>query len=621
MCGINGFNFNDTSLIKRMNSLLKHRGPDGSSHFNNDSVSLGHARLSIIDLSDLASQPMTYDYNGSKFVIVFNGEIYNYIEVKQQLIKTNKYTFNTSSDTEVVLAAYVEWGEKCVDRFNGMWAIAIYDLINNQLFLSRDRLGVKPLYYYSKNKKFIFSSEIKGILCHEYLNLQNQYSISKDSVNLYFSLGYIPAPFTIYTDINKIEPATNMLVSLTDGSILSKYKYYICPSVDEIGTRKDLIEEGKYLLEDSTKLRMRSDVPVGAFLSGGLDSTSIVGEMANFTTLKNLHTFSIGFDDKNYDESIYIDIASKYFKTNHHHYIYKELDFIESLNKFSEFFDEPFGDYSALAGFKVSKMASEHSTVVLSGDGGDEIFGGYPIYNAGYIYDKISFIPKSIRSKISSSISSLANSSQQINKIKQLLDLSLSDKASFYSNLYNKQRFKPDIYKSWTNDNLMISLGYTNGNMAEGLRIFDLLFNTLSNNYLVKVDRTSMASSIEVRSPFLDYRFIKFAQKIPTNLKVNYTESKILMREIIRDLVPVEILNRKKMGFTPPIYKWLYDLLNEEKFNKYVSYLELFNNDLVTFYKKIFYQKEYNNLKEYELIKLVIFAKWYEYWITKTYNE
>lgn len=615
MCGINGFNFNDSSLIIKMNSLLKHRGPDGSSYFNNDSISLGHARLSIIDLSEVATQPMTFEFNGYTYVIVFNGEIYNYIEIRQQLIATGKYTFKSLSDTEVILAAFIEWGEKCVDIFNGMWAFVIYDLLNEKLFLSRDRLGVKPLYYYSKNEKFIFSSEIKGILCHKKLGLQNHSSISKESIDLYFSLGYIPAPFTIYSDINKLEAGTNMNVSLINGKILNKYKYYEYPISEKIGSKKDLIEEGKYLLKDSTRLRMRSDVPVGAFLSGGLDSTSIVGEMANFTSLNNLHTFSIGFDDKTLDETAFINIASNYFQTNHHHHIFNETDFLESLLKYSEFFDEPFGDYSALAGFKVSQIARKYSTVVLSGDGGDEIFGGYPIYNAGFIYDKISLLPEKIRKIISNSLNIVAHDNSQIYKIKQLIDLTLSNKSEFYSNLYNNHRYKPNIYKEWTIENLNRSLSYANNSMADGLRIYDLLFNTLSNNYLVKVDRTSMANSIEVRSPFLDYRFINFSQKVPTSLKVNFKDSKILMREIIRDIVPNEILNRNKMGFTPPIKKWLYNILNKTLFEKYITYTEFFSLDLAIYYRKIFYNENYNKLKEYELIKLIIFAKWYEFWI------
>ncbi len=615
MCGINGFNFNDTLLIKKMNSSLIHRGPDGNSFYNNELLTLGHARLSIIDLSTLASQPMSYFYENNNYIIVFNGEIYNYIEIKNELLKTQKYLFNTSSDTEVVLAAYLEWGNKCVDKFNGMWAFAIYDSSKNKLFLSRDRLGVKPLYYYSKNGKFIFSSEIKGILCHKELNINSYNSISKDSVDLYFSLGYIPAPLTIYKDVNKLEAGTNMDVSLVDGKIINIYKYYSIPIHETHENKKQLIEEGKFLLNDSVKLRMRSDVPVGAFLSGGLDSTSVVGEMANFTSLRNLHTFSIGFDDSKFDESDYIKLASNYFDTNHHHYQFTKNDFSENLIKFSEYFDEPFADYSALAGFKVSQIAREHTTVVLSGDGGDEIFGGYPIYNAGFIYDKIALIPKSIRKKIIAGLNYLPESSHSLNKIKQLFDLTLNDKSSFYTNLYKTQRFKPEIYKHWTSEHMKISLEYANNSMSEGLRIFDLLYNTLSNNYLVKVDRTSMANSIEVRSPFLDFRFLKFSQKIPIHYKVGYKGSKILMREIIRDLIPLEILNRKKMGFTPPIHKWLYDQLNDKSFYKYLSYLETFNKDLISYYEKVYYQKDFNNIKEYELIKLVIFANWYEHWI------
>lgn len=617
MCGINGFNFNDVNLIKRMNESLKHRGPDGSSYYNCDILTLGHTRLSIIDLSELATQPMTYEFNNQKYIIVFNGEIYNYLEIKNRLLKTGKYAFSSTSDTEVLIASYIEWGEKCVHEFNGMWAFAIYNVQNSRLFLSRDRLGVKPLYYFSKNGKFIFSSELKGILKHKNFFEVSQSAISSDSVDLYFSLGYIPAPFTIFSEIAKLEGGWNMNVDLLSGEIISKYKYYIFPVSDPTFSKEELILEGKNLLIDSVKLRMRSDVDVGAFLSGGLDSTSIVSVMSSFTDIEKLHTFSIGFDELKYDETKYINIAKDYFNTNHHHHIFDEVDFAQNIDNYSHFFDEPFADYSALAGLKVSQLASMHSKVVLSGDGGDEVFGGYPIYNVGVVFDKLIQLPYSIRKILSSAINLLSIRSHWIIKLQELIELSLSEKKYFYAKLLESQRYKPMIYQEWTSKNLDEALNFGNNSMPEGLRIFDLIFNTLSNNYLTKVDRTSMSKSIEVRSPFLDYRFVEFSQKIPSYLKVNLSDTKILMKSIISDLIPEEILLREKMGFTPPIHKWMYRFLTQDRFETCLSYLKNFNPELTTFYKNVYYNADFSSNREYELIKLILFVNWYEYWVNK----
>jgi len=557
---------------------------------------------------------MTYFYNSIEYKIVFNGEIYNYLELKNTLLKEG-YIFNSNSDTEVLLVSYIHWGEKCIHKFNGMWAFAIYDMHSKNIFLSRDRIGKKPLFYYFKNGKFIFSSEIKAILEHENLNLRTIDAISKNAVDLYFSMGYIPAPYTIYSDINILEGGHSLLFSINDSKILYIKNYFDLPLININTNKSNLIEEGRYLLNDSVKLRMRSDVPVGAFLSGGLDSTSIVGEMKNFIDIEKLHTFSIGFDDIKFDETKYIKIAKNHYKTNHHHHIFDKKDFFNSLNIYAKYFDEPFADYSALAGFKVSEMASNYTKVVLSGDGGDEIFGGYPIYNAGLLYDKLLFIPKNVRKILLNSFNSLNIKSNFVNKIIELLSLTLFEKKYFYSEMFKNQRYRPEIYNDLTSQNLNKALTLANNSMSDGLRIYDLLFNTLSNNYLVKVDRTSMANSIEVRCPFLDYRFINFSQTIPTNLKVNLNENKILMRSIIKDIIPVSLLNRSKMGFTPPIYKWLYEFLTEDVFEKYLTYLDNFNSSLSFFYKKIYQQKVFNNRREYELIKLVIFANWFEYWI------
>lgn len=621
MCGINGFNFKNTGLINEMNQALAHRGPDGQACYEQDHISLGHARLSIIDLSNAADQPLFYTYENKSAWIVFNGEIYNYVELKQKL-SAKGYIFKTSSDTEVILAAYFEWGEKCVNEFNGMWAFCIYDVTLEVLFFSRDRLGVKPLYYFYENEILIFSSEIKAILLHKEQKINRISNVNQAAVEIYFSTGYIPAPLSIYNNIFKLEPATNMFFDLKENKIIRKNTYFKSPIVNKKPvSENELIEEGKYLFEDSVKLRMRSDVPVGAFLSGGLDSSSVVGEMTKFTDRHKLHTFSIGFDEIEYDETKYINLVKDYFKTIHHHSTYKEQDFVNFWPDYSKVFDEPFGDYSAFPSNKVCSMGREQVTVILSGDGGDEIFGGYPIYNIGYTIDRIRVMPKTVRKILLASFTPLRRVDKRVDKIVELLRLSLNPNSTFYSEVFAKNRYKPEIYKQFSEDKMKEALELSNNNLPEALRIYDLLGNTLSNSYLVKVDKTSMNNSVEVRSPFLDYRFIEFAQSVPVQNKVGVIKNKILLREIIKDIVPANIVNRGKMGFTPPIQDWLYRYATPNKIERYIELLNSFIPALSSFYKeKILGQSTTYMINSY-MIKLIIFGEWFDYWISENHKS
>jgi asparagine synthase (glutamine-hydrolysing) len=614
MCGISGFNFGNESLIKAMNNSLAHRGPDGSSFHIEEKVSLGHARLSIIDLSNAGQQPMFYNSGNRNIGVVFNGEIYNYLELKERLKKLG-FLFTTHTDTEVILAAYCAWGVNCVNEFNGMWSFCIYDVTEQLLFCSRDRLGVKPFHYFFENGKFIFSSELKSILLHKDLQLCRTENINIKSVELFFSLGYIPSPYTIYKNISKLPAGSNLIFDLQRSEIREIYKYYHVPSVTTQSGREELIHEGKRILNDAVKVRMRSDVPVGAFLSGGLDSSTVVGEMKNITNADSLHTFSIGFEDKIYDESKYINIVKDYFKTNHHHYIYREDNFKSMWSFYSGVFDEPFGDYSSFPSYQVCKMASEHVTVVLSGDGGDEIFGGYPIYSTGYLSDKLQSIPYIVRQLLYKTVKSTSSLDKRLTKVSELLRLSLLPKNSFYSQMFSTNRYKPESYVAFTTEKLTDALNIAENNLAEAFRIYDLLYNTLGDNYLVKVDRTSMRNSIEVRSPFLDYRFIEYAQKIPVKEKVGVFKNKILMRDIIKDIVPSQILTRDKMGFTPPIKTWLYNSITPDKFQTYCSYIKELNEPLYNFYLKMMTSGEASYMKDFYMMKLAIFGKWYEHWI------
>ncbi|MBW9223468.1 asparagine synthase (glutamine-hydrolyzing) [Methanothermococcus sp. SCGC AD-155-E23] len=626
MCGINGIIRLEGKVereeIEKMNKEIEHRGPDDRGVYidREGSIGLGHVRLSILDLSERGHQPMGYDIDNdtiiyrdeeldrADLIVVFNGEIYNYLELREKYnLKTE-----TGTDTEVILKLYSILGTNCVKEFNGMWAFALYDRRKNLIFFSRDRLGVKPLYYYWDGKEFVFSSELKGIVAVKEINRRE--NIDKEAVQLYFALGFIPSPYSIYKNTFKLEPRQNLILHL-DNFKVEKHYYWELPKYNPIYDKKKLIEEGKKLLRDAVRIRMRSDVPVGAFLSGGLDSSTVVAVMREFTDLSKLHTFSIGFEGE-YDETPYIEEVVKVFKTNHHHYYFTEKDFLELIDKYSWVYDEPFGDYSGFPTYKVSELARRYVTVVLSGDGGDEVFGGYLTHVNGYRMDLIRKLPKILRvigSKIpvKRNLSSLAS----LYLLKEAFKLSLEDPEDFYSKSLEGSAIRPEAYKKWTREKLRYCLKKGGNKLGEALRIFDLLYNTLADNFLVKVDRASMAHALEVRSPFLDYRFAEFSQRIPREWKVDLFKTKKLMREIIKDILPEKIVKRGKQGFTPPLEEWiLKERYLKEIFEK-VEILKEIDEYLYRFYREKVFKHKKERMYRIYLIRLFLFIRWWERWI------
>jgi len=321
MCGISGFNFEDEKKISAMNRALSHRGPDGAATFIQGGVSLGHNRLAIIDTSEKGAQPMHYKH----LTIIHNGEVYNYLELREEL-ESLGHTFATESDTEVILASYDEWGPDCTRRLNGMWAFCIYDAKERTLFVSRDRFGVKPLYYYAESGTFIFASEIKGVLAHSELQINKKENIDKEALDLYFSLGYIPSPYSIFKTVRKLPPAHNMLFDIDKREVRRLWRYYTLPEYAPAEDKEALVAQGAELLDSATKLRMRSDVPVGSFLSGGLDSSAVTGMMMRYAKDEKPHTFSVDFSGA-YSEKEYIDEAAQHFGTNHHAVVFGDSDF------------------------------------------------------------------------------------------------------------------------------------------------------------------------------------------------------------------------------------------------------------------------------------------------------
>ena len=600
MCGINGFNFIDSSTLKKMNDSIKHRGPDAEGFFEDkkNKVSLAHRRLSVIDLSKRGSQPMNYSNKGKNVEIVFNGEIYNFLEIKKNLEKKG-YKFKSNSDTEVILASYLEWGKDCVKQFNGMWAFCIYDLEKKILFLSRDRAGQKPIYYFYDGKKFIFSSEIKGILKHKIKK-----TINDKSVDLYFSLGFIPSPYSIYENISKVEQSQSLIFDLKSGDLRKEY-YYGWPEYNPHLGEKELVLQGKKLIEESIERRMVSDVSLGAFLSGGLDSSTIVNFSKKFN--QNINTYSIGFEGK-YDETKNIKLLVEKFKTKHNHKYYYEKDFKKDLKKIFYYYDEPFSDPSMFPSIFLSGFARENLTVSLSGDGGDEIFGGYPRYKTARQLEKIRNIPSILRKFLL--IFPLSY------KIKEGLKLSLKPREEFYSEA-RSDFYKPEITKKILKEKLKNSLVKSKGDLVEAIRRMDIEFYTLPDNFLAKIDRASMANSLEVRCPFLDYKILEYSMKIHSKYKTSLSEDKVLFKKIIKDFIPKEIIDQKKKGFTPPLNSWISGDKYSDHLDKVLNELEknkVISKEWSKFYRKRIFNK--NSLVENNYkIRLFLFYEWYKIWI------
>ncbi|ODS37784.1 MAG: asparagine synthase (glutamine-hydrolyzing) [Candidatus Altiarchaeales archaeon WOR_SM1_86-2] len=608
MCGINGFNWDEKELVESMNDVIKHRGPDGNGTYTSNLVSLGHVRLAIIDLTEKGKQPMEYEYNGRKIIIIHNGEIYNFLELRKKL-EEKGYKFKSNTDTEVILASYLEYGENCVNKFNGMWAFCIYDVDKKILFLSRDRFGKKPLYYYFDGNRFIFSSEIKGILVH---NIEKK--LSNEAINLYFVLpysGFIPSPYSIYQNIKKLQPRKNIVFDL-EKKELKLNNYYDFPEYNPRDNKEELIKIGREILDDATRLRLISDVPVGAFLSGGLDSSSVVGTMAKYVDLSKLHTFSIGFEGE-YDETNYMNRVVEHYGTNHHHKYFGINDFFGLIEKDNiyHYYDEPFGDYSMFPTYEISKFAKKYVGVSLSGDGGDEMFGGYNAHRRAAQLQFMGKIPKFMRNIIYNLIpddKSFGSSWQ----LKKGLKLSLSPERDYFKYLGEGAFYINEDYLNWIGPRWRNGL-LRNKNFIEGVIKMDAEYLTLADHFLTKVDGASMAHALEIRSPYLDFRFAGLSSKIPVKWKVNFFKTKILMREIIKTRVPEKIVNRSKQGFTPPIIEWFetnkdLNSLFENCWKEFLSIVEIKeNNELIKYLDKILISnnKVYKNTAKVKVVNFV----------------
>ncbi len=563
MCGICGiFDLNnkevDTNLLLKMTSIMKHRGPDGSGIFTESSVGLGHRRLSIIDIEG-GSQPLTNKDN--TIHLVFNGEIYNYIELQEELMKKG-HRFKTKSDTEVILHGYEEWGIECVHNFNGIFAFALWDSRLKRLFLARDHLGVKPLYYTFLNNKFIFASEIKSILANsEYLR-----EVDIASLDQLFTFRYVPSPNTLFKNIKKMPPGHYMIID-SDNHRIERYWNYI-PDINNEPNEKKLIKNYQELLEDAIKLQLRSDVPVGLFLSSGIDSSSILAIMRKSTN-KPIYTFTIGFEDgEQTNETDDARMIAKMFDTDHTEMIVTPKDYEKYYENYLWDLEEPVGNETAAAFYFVSKIASEKVKVVLSGQGADEPWAGYHRHIGVKLSEIYSKLPFFLTEKI---IKKTVQAFPRNERLKRgVIALNEADMLTRFAKIYSfySSEMKSKLFRDWMKEELSGS----DHEAKEALRhllakvghldpVSQMLYidtrSNLPDDLLMVSDKTSMTNSIESRVPFLDYRLVEFIETIPSTLKLKGFKGKYLHKKALEKYLPKKMIYRKKKGFANPIDKWM----------------------------------------------------------------
>ena len=583
MCGIAGFlentcfrtNDNMEYIARAMGDSIRHRGPDGGEVWKDAAtgIALIHRRLAVVDLSPTGAQPMTSACG--RYVITYNGEVYNHEELRPKL-SASGILFRGSSDTEVVLEGCAKWGVKnTVSKLIGMFAFALWDREDKRLFLVRDRLGIKPLYWTQTNSTFVFGSELKALRCHPCCNN----TINRDAVASFMRHNYIGDIQTIYTGVQKLRPGWILDVKINEPPRLEQYW-----SLEEVArnakmnpldlSETEAIDALEKLLIDATGRRMIADVPLGAFLSGGIDSSVVVALMQAQSD-KPVRSFSIGFHEKTYNEANHAATIAKHLGTNHTELYVTSQEARDFIPLIPKYYDEPFADSSQIPTFLVSKMTREHVTVALSGDGGDELFSGYTRYFTAAKFEKLLFgQPKFLRSLEAGTIRTMSPAKWDVllSAIPgNFLPSQVGDKLYKLANILSGNR--DDIYRNlishWsTPDNIVINGREPHGliwdnifeqkfpNTIDRMQFFDLM-TYLPDDILTKVDRASMAVSLEARIPLLDHRVVDFAWSLPDNMKIRNGQGKWILRQVLNRYVPRELFDRPKMGFGVPLDKWL----------------------------------------------------------------
>ena len=578
MCGIAGATRNllgsePAETLRRMNDAMMHRGPDMGEVTFDSTMGLCHRRLSIIDLSEDGRQPMTTA--DERYTIVFNGEIYNFLELREEL-RSKGYNFRSRTDTEVLLYLYAEHGPESLQKIRGMFAYAIWDNLEKKLFAACDRIGKKPFYYHFNQDRFCFASELKSILEIEEVPRKIDYTAVAD----YFRYLYVPHPKTIFRDICKLSPGHFLIYSKGH---LQVHQYWDIDFSDPLSSSpEELSEELLCTIRDAVKCRLISDVPLGAFLSGGVDSSGIVALMASIKS-GPVTTCTIGFDDTRHDEAVYArGFASKLNAIHHEHYIRDEPAAI--VKTLVRHFDEPFADSSMVPTYYVAKMARQHVTVALSGDGGDESFAGYEKYTIDSYENRVR---ENVPAALLKGICAMAANFPYVTILKRLFSLCSSAlldpaRAFYVTNTFMTDRqaelllsheFKNNVGEYDPAHHTTRYYRQANGQDHLSRILYTDLKLFLPGDILVKVDRMTMANSLEMRSPLLDHKVIEFAARLPSALKFRNGEKKIILKEAFRGLVGEEVINRKKHGFTVPLDVWFRRELREMAENS------IFNSD------------------------------------------
>ena len=631
MCGIYGYlsptGTIDPTILRRMGHPLKHRGPDDEGEVILDSsevsVGLGHKRLSIIDLSPAGKQPMANE--DETIWITFNGEIYNFREIRKEL-EGKGHKFRSHSDTEVIVHLYEELGTKCLERLNGMFAFALWDAKQKSLFLARDRTGKKPLHYCVHRGHFLFASEIKALLQHPLVSRE----IDLKSLNKYLAYEYVPAPNSIFKAIKKLEPGYCLLFR---GGAAVTSQYWDIPMEDypiSDRTEAQYIDELKELLERAVTARLEAaDVPVGLFVSGGLDS-GVVAAIAR-KAKENLQCFSIGFEEASFDESRYAQQVARSLGIKHHLKVFRAQEMLHMVERLPEILDEPLADPSILPLYLLSQFAAEHMKVVLSGDGGDELFAGYQTYQAHKLVTIYDALPGFVKESVKAFAFRLPVSHKYLSldfKIKQFLKgVGVSSEVRFFlwrgafSNAERHALLRPEVRLELQNENAYEEIyRYVrkSGLTKELERILYLSMKLyLQDNNLVTVDRASMANGLEVRSPLLDRDVVDFVCRLPMEYKLNGLKTKYILKKVAEELLLRNIVYRKKKGFGVPLAKWLtgelrefmLDYLSQERIERqgifhYPCVSQLIDEQLTM-------KKDNREL----LWTLLVFQTWYERYI------
>lgn len=632
MCGISGvIDFNkksSQSILGEMNDTMMHRGPDGSGLYFKDEdefqIGLGHRRLAIIELSELGKQPKKF----KQLIITFNGEIYNYKEINEELMNIG-YSIESCSDTETILKAYHAWGEKCLDKFIGMFVFVIYNEQTNEIFIARDRTGIKPIFYYWNDSIFLFASELKAFHKHP----QFKKEINSDALALYFQYGNVPSTHCIFKNCGKILPGHFVKTKMSKFEVHQQqywnvYNYYNKPKLDV--SFDEAKSETLKLLKSSSNYRMISDVPVGIFLSGGYDSACITAILKN-ENQHDIKTYTISVPDIGLNEGAHAKQTATFLATKHTETECSEKEAIEIISDLSFYFDEPFSDISAIPTILVSQLAKKEVTVALSADGGDELFAGYNRYS-----DYLSFLNKVNKYPINSL--KLLSKSANVYPINKILDLKISNFKNRIEKLqevfsnYSESNCYKLFHKQYSDKqikNLVKNDFQLNGNLFESSELEEKYFTPINyamaidyqtylvDDILTKVDRSTMSASIEGREPLLDHRLIEFTAQLPDSYKFLDGQKKIILKEIVHDMIPKELMDRPKMGFSIPISKWLKNELKENVdyylSDEKIKNQEILNLNVIIQLKKDFYHKNKMELGA-RLWNILMFQMWYEKW-------